>query len=74
MSSLATAPPAPTVPSPSAGRPASPQLFEAGGPTLEDSIVTTWEALSSDGQAECPVCQDEMVAGDGCPRCGAQLS
>jgi len=53
--------------------PAAPRLFEPQGPTLEDRIVATWEALASAGHATCPVCAGEMSRGGACERCGSEL-
>ena len=51
-----------------------PRLFEAGGRTLEDSIVHIWDELVTSGRAECPVCRSEMSAVHGCAGCGSELS
>jgi hypothetical protein len=50
------------------------RLFNPQGPTLEDAIVATWEKLTTDGHAPCPVCAGEMSqAGGGCESCGSEL-
>ena len=52
----------------------TPRLFNPQGPTLEDAIVATWEKLTTDGHAPCPVCAGEMSqAGGGCESCGSEL-
>ena len=52
----------------------SAQLFEPGGPTLEDVVLGAWEELVADGRAECPVCGSAMSLLTGCEGCGAELS
>jgi len=48
-----------------------------GRPTLEQRLQGAWEALRSDGAADCPVCRAPMGrAGNGgeCTGCGSRLS
>ena len=56
---------------------------ESGGPTLDDVLSGTWEALAAASATTCPVCEGEMVprwsAGAGvvggrCRDCGSELS
>jgi hypothetical protein len=49
------------------------RLFQPSEVTLEDSILGAWEALVSDGRAQCPVCRGELEL-TGCPTCGSELS
>ena len=49
------------------------RLFEPSEVTLEDQILGAWEALTAQGQAQCPVCQGELVT-SGCETCGSQLA
>jgi hypothetical protein len=54
----------------------------AGGLTLEDVIVATWEHIASGATASCPICHSELRpihAGSGpvtgrCQDCGSHLS
>jgi hypothetical protein len=58
-------------------RPAEPpaqHLFEPQGPTLEDSILATWDELTTAGHVPCPVCSAEMSRTKGCERCGSELA
>ncbi len=66
-SSLVTDPPA-------AERP-EPRLFEprAGGVSLEDSILRTWEDLIGGDGTGCPVCGGRMRVSAGCDACGSAL-
>lgn len=50
------------------------RLFEPLGPTLEDSILATWEELVDAGRAACPVCAADISPATGCESCGSQLS
>jgi hypothetical protein len=52
----------------------APRLFDTPGPTLEDAIVATWEQLSADGHATCPVCAGELSRAGRCERCGSELA
>ena len=36
--------------------PVAPRLFEAGGETLEDAVLRTWDELVGGAHARCPVC------------------
>jgi hypothetical protein len=49
------------------------QLFEPSEVTLEDVVLGAWEALRSEGRADCPVCSGELEPG-GCATCGSSLS
>jgi DnaJ-class molecular chaperone len=49
------------------------QLFEPSEVTLEDVVLGAWEALRSEGRADCPVCSGELEP-RGCPTCGSTLS
>jgi hypothetical protein len=53
--------------------PPAQRLFEPQGPTLEDSILATWQDLTSADRATCPVCSGEMTRASGCSTCGAAL-
>lgn len=54
--------------------PGASRLFEPQGPTLEDSILATWQQLASEDHATCPVCAGEMTRANGCEACGADLA
>jgi hypothetical protein len=54
--------------------PIAPRLFEAGGETLEDAVLGTWDELVAGAHARCPVCAGEMTAARGCSDCGSELS
>jgi hypothetical protein len=60
---------------PATGLPAR-RLFEprAGGVSLEDSILRTWEDLTAQGSAGCPVCGGRLRAASACESCGSELS
>jgi len=60
---------------PGTGRPAR-RLFEphTGGVSLEDSILRTWEDLTDQGSAGCPVCGGRQRAASACEDCGSELS
>jgi hypothetical protein len=60
---------------PAAERPAA-RLFEprAGGVSLEDKILRTWEDLAGRGDAGCPVCGGRMRVTAGCEACGSELA
>jgi hypothetical protein len=49
------------------------RLSEPCEATLEDQILSAWEALTAHGRAECPVCHRELVT-SGCDTCGSQLA
>jgi hypothetical protein len=49
------------------------RLFEPSEVTLEDVVLDAWEALRSDGRADCPVCSGELES-TGCETCGSELS
>jgi DnaJ-class molecular chaperone len=49
------------------------RLFEPSEVTLEDMVLGAWEALRSEGRADCPVCSGELEP-TGCPTCGSKLS
>ena len=49
------------------------RLFEPGGVTLEDAVLSVWEDLVANGRAECPVCGGSMSAAGGCESCGSEL-
>jgi hypothetical protein len=53
--------------------PPAQRLFEPKGPTLEDSILATWQELASEDHSTCPVCSGEMTRAGGCHSCGSQL-
>jgi hypothetical protein len=53
--------------------PPTQRLFESQGPTLEDSILATWQDLTSADRATCPVCSGEMTRSSGCSTCGTKL-
>ena len=61
--------------SPAAARPA-PRLFEprTGGVSLQDSILRTWEDLTGQGSAGCPVCGGRIRVAGGCESCGSSLA
>ena len=46
---------------------------DAGGPTLEDSIVATLAELKQDGRAVCPVCAAPELLEVGCQACESEL-
>jgi hypothetical protein len=50
------------------------RLFEAGGSSLEELILATWEDLALHGRADCPVCRAELLGPEGCASCGSELS
>ena len=52
---------------------AAPALFEPSEATLEDSILSAWEALTAHDRTDCPVCHGELERG-GCATCGSWLS
>ena len=54
--------------------PIAPRLFEAGGETLEDAVLRTWDELVGGVHARCPVCAGDMTAAAGCAHCGSELS
>jgi hypothetical protein len=76
MSAVATRRRSPLVVDPPAAERPEPRLFEprAGGVTLEDSILGTWEDLIGDRGAGCPVCGGRMRVAAGCESCGSELS
>jgi hypothetical protein len=49
------------------------RLFEPSEVTLEDVVLGAWEALRSDGRADCPVCSGELES-TGCKTCGSEFS
>jgi hypothetical protein len=55
-------------------RPPAQRLFEPQGPTLEDSILATWDELKRSDHATCPVCSGEMSRTSGCDSCGSELA
>jgi len=54
--------------------PVAEQLFDPQGPTLEDSILATWDELTAAGRVTCPVCSGQMSRTGGCHTCGAELA
>jgi hypothetical protein len=72
---VATEPSARVRATPATGRPAA-RLFEphTGGVSLEDSILRTWEDLTGEGSAGCPVCGGRLRAAGGCDSCGSDLA
>jgi hypothetical protein len=54
--------------------PPAQHLFEPQGPTLEDSILATWDELTTAGRVACPVCSGEMSRANGCKSCGSELA
>lgn len=75
MSALAPSHPAPAPASqrPSPRKRQSRRLFEPGRLSLESRIVGLWEELRNAGRVDCPLCDGELVAGEGCSGCGAEL-
>ena len=71
---VATEPSARVRVTPATGRPAA-RLFEprTGGVSLEDSILRTWEDLTDQGSAGCPVCGGRLRVAAGCESCGSEL-
>ncbi len=56
------------------GSPEVRQLSQPRRPTLDERISATWSGLVENGSAECPLCNGELRAADGCTGCGSQLS
>ena len=74
MAATATAPVRPR-----AGRERSPRRKggcrpEPGRATLDDRISGVWARLVEAGEADCPVCAADIVAGSPCRSCGSELS
>ena len=63
-----------TAPSAAPVAPRATRLFEAGGDTLEDVMLRTWDELLGAAHAHCPVCAGEMTVAGGCADCGSELS
>lgn len=53
--------------------PPASRLFEPQGPTLEDTILATWDELVRADHATCPVCSGQLSRASGCDSCGSQL-
>jgi hypothetical protein len=76
MSAVATRERGLGAPAPDSGSAELPaqRLFEPQGPTLEDTILATWQELASADRASCPVCSGEMSRANGCDACGSELA
>jgi hypothetical protein len=74
MSAVATRERAPGSVERGSAEPPAQRLFEPQGPTLEDSILATWQDLTSTDRATCPVCSGEITRANGCSTCGTELT
>jgi hypothetical protein len=73
MSAVAAPDHAPFITNPPAAERSESRLFEPGGVSLEDRILGTWEDLTGEGAAECPVCGGRITFANGCEDCGSEL-